>query len=121
MPICFENYDSQKHDRQTIARLIFESDPVFNAIVYGEDAVGVIDGMLQLGDNYFDSQYTRCAIHEGSVVGVVVGFPRSEKRTIDQKSSKDFARALGFFRFLWRMPLYVRMELRTVQHNPRIT
>ena len=43
-------------------------------------------------------------------MGVVVGFPISEKRTIDQKSGKDFARVLGFFRFLWRMPLFVRMD-----------
>ena len=48
-------------------------------IVYGKDAAGATEGMLQLGEDYFDSQYTRCAIHEGGVAGVIVGFPISEK------------------------------------------
>ncbi len=110
MAIELESYDSEKHDEHTVARLIFESDPVFNALVYGKDAVAVIEGVLRLGDNYFDSSYTRCAIHEGNVVGVVVGFPISEKAEIDQKSGKDFARTMGFFRFLARMPLFIRMD-----------
>jgi ribosomal protein S18 acetylase RimI-like enzyme len=66
--------------------------------------------MLRLGDNYFDSGYTRCAIHGRSVVGVIVGFPIPEKAEIDRKSGKDFARAMGLFRFLARMPLFVRMD-----------
>jgi len=110
MAVELEKYDSGKHEEQTVARLIFESDPVFNTLVYGKDAIGVIEGMLRLGDNYFDSQYIRCAIHEGKVVGVIVGFPVSEKAEIDQKSGKDFARTMGFFRFLSRMPLFVRMD-----------
>jgi len=110
MAINLENFESQRHDRHAIARLIFESDPVFNTIVYGKDAAGVIEGMLQLGENYFDSQYTRCAIHEGGVVGVIVGFPISEKGEIDQESGKDFARTMAFFRFLSRMPLSIRMD-----------
>jgi len=110
MAIDLEHYDSEKHDERSVARLIFESDPIFNALVYGKDAVGVIEGMLRLGDNYFDSRYTRCAIHDGLVVGVIVGFPISEKTEIDQKSGRNFARAMGFFRFLARMPLYLRMD-----------
>ncbi|MFW6312723.1 MAG: GNAT family N-acetyltransferase [Spirochaetota bacterium] len=110
MAIDFENYDNENHDEHTVARLIFESDPVFNTLVYGKDAVAVIERMLRLGSNYFDSRYTRCAIHEGSVVGVVVGFPISGKAEIDQESGKGFARAMGFFQFLARMPLFVRMD-----------
>jgi ribosomal protein S18 acetylase RimI-like enzyme len=83
---------------------------VFNAIVYGKDAVAVIEGMLQLEDNYFDPRYNRCAIRDGGVVGVIVGFPVAEKAAIDQQSGKDFARTMGFFRFLARMPLFVRMD-----------
>ena len=49
MPMCLKDYDSQKHDRQTIARLIFESDPVFNTNVYGKDAPSVIEETLRLG------------------------------------------------------------------------
>ena len=110
MPIELENYNSEKHDEHTVARLIFESDPVFNTLTYGKDPVAVIEAMLRLGDNYFDSSYTRCAIHEGRIVGVIVGFPVSEKAAIDQKSGKEFARAMGFFRFVARMPLFVRMD-----------
>lgn len=110
MAMNLENFDERKHDEITVARLIFESDPVFNTLVYGKGAVAVIERMLRLGDNYFDSRYTRCAIHEGRVVGVIVGFSVSDKEEIDQKSGKDFARAMGFFRFLSRMPLFIRME-----------
>ena len=110
MATTLENCKRQKHDRQIIARLIFQSDPVFNAAVYGKGAIRIIEGMLQLAGNYFDSRHTRCAVQEGRVVGLVVGFPLSEKRAIDQKSGKDFARTMGFFRFLSRLPLFVRME-----------
>jgi len=89
--VKLENYDPENHERQTVARLIFESDPVFNALVYGKEAIGVIEGMLQLGGNYFDARYTRCAIYDGRVVGVIADFPISEKALIDQKSGKDFA------------------------------
>mgnify|MGYP006303647803 CR=1 FL=1 len=110
MPIELDNYSGERHDEDTVARLIFESDPVFNTITYGRDPVAVIEAMLRLGDNYFDSRYTRCAMHESRVVGVIVGFPVSEKAEIDQKSGKDFARAMGFFRFVARMPLFIRMD-----------
>lgn len=110
MKIDLENYDIEKHDGLTIARLIFDSDRVFNTLVYGKEAVSVLERILRLGDNYFDSRYTRCAIHEDRVVGVLVGFPVAEKAAIDQKSGKDFARAMGLFRFLSRMPLFVRMD-----------
>jgi hypothetical protein len=46
--VKLEKYDPENHERQTVARLIFESDPVFNALVYGEDAISVIEGMLLL-------------------------------------------------------------------------
>jgi ribosomal protein S18 acetylase RimI-like enzyme len=108
--IELEQYDDSKHDRRTVARLIFDSDPVFNGLVYGDDAIGVIEAMVGLGDNYFASGYTRCAVQEGRVVGVIVGFPVSEKAHIDQNSGKDFARAMGFLRFLARMPLFMRMD-----------
>lgn len=110
MPLELENYNSERHDVHTVARLIFESDPVFNTLTYGKNPVAVIEAMLRLGDNYFDTRYTRCAIYEGRVVGVIVGFPVSEKAEIDQKSGKGFARAMGLFRFLARMPLFVRMD-----------
>jgi len=110
MTIDLENYGKEKHDEHTVAQLIYESDPVFNTLVYGTDAITVIQGLLQLGDNFFDSRYLRCAVQKGSVVGVLVGFPVFEKAEIDRKSGKDFARTIGFFRLLARMPLFVRMD-----------
>ncbi|MCF7929661.1 MAG: GNAT family N-acetyltransferase [Spirochaetales bacterium] len=110
MAAHLESYDSGKHDEHTVAQLIFQSDPVFNTLVYGKNAVAAVERLIRLGDNYFDSRYTRCAIHEASLVGVIVGFPISEKTEIDRKSGKDFARAMGFFRFLARIPLFVRMD-----------
>lgn len=52
MPVRAENYNNEKHDERTVARLVFESDPVFNTLAYGRDAIGVIEEMLRLGDNY---------------------------------------------------------------------
>jgi ribosomal protein S18 acetylase RimI-like enzyme len=66
--------------------------------------------MLRLGDNFFDPRYTRCAIHDDRVVGVIVGFPAAEKAAIDKESGKDFARAMGLLRLLARMPLFLRMD-----------
>lgn len=110
MTFDLENYNNEKHDEHTVAQLIFESDPVFNTLVYGKNAVAVIQGLLRLQDNFFDSRYLRCAIYEGTVVGVVVGFPVAEKAEIDRKSGKDFAPTMGFFRLLARMPLFIRMD-----------
>ena len=110
MAVQLVSYDSGTHDEHSVAQLIFQSDPVFNTLVYGKDAVAVVEKMLRLGGNFFDSRYTRCAIHEESLVGVIVGFPNSEKAEIDRKSGKDFARAMGLFRLLARMPLFVRMD-----------
>ena len=109
-PAAAATNSSETHDPHAVARLIFESDPVFNTLTYGKDPVTVIKAMLRLGESYFDPSYTRCAIHEGCIVGVIVGFPVSEKAHIDQKSGKDFARAMGFFRFVSRMPLFIRMD-----------
>lgn len=102
--IDLENYYDEKHDEHTVARLIFESDPVFNTLVYGKDAIAVIERMLRLEDNYYDARYARCVIREGSVVEVIVGFPISEKAEIDQKSGKDIARTMGFVRMDKMMP-----------------
>jgi ribosomal protein S18 acetylase RimI-like enzyme len=110
MAVYFENYDSSTHDQHIVAGLIFESDPVFNTLVYRKNPVAVIEGMLRLGNSYFDTRHTQCAIQDDRVVGVIVGFPVSEKNEIDQKSGKNFARTMGFFRFLSRMPLFVRMD-----------
>ncbi len=110
MNIRLEKYDSRIHDAQTVARLIFESDPEFNTLVYGKDAVPVIGNLLRLGDNYFDERYMRCSISGERIAGVIVCFPVLEKADIDRKSGKDFVQSMGLFRFLHRMPLFVRME-----------
>ncbi len=109
MEIKLESYDASTHDRNKVAKLIFESDPVFNSIVYGKNALSVIEKMLHLGDNYFDPEYTRCAILDGKVAAVLVSFPLSEKTEIDQKSGRAFAQSMGLFKFLARMPLFIRM------------
>jgi ribosomal protein S18 acetylase RimI-like enzyme len=110
MTINLENYSTEKHDEHAVARLIFESDPIFNTLVYGKNAIAVIQGLLRLHDNFFDSRYLRCAVYEDDVVGVIVGFPVAEKTEIDRESGKDFARTMGFFRLLARMPLFIRMD-----------
>ncbi len=51
-----------------------------------KDAVGVIEGMLQLGDNYFESSYTRCAIQDGRIE------PRSIRNRARTSHGQDDAR-----------------------------
>jgi ribosomal protein S18 acetylase RimI-like enzyme len=108
--IDLEHYDTVKHDEHTVARLILESDPFFNTLVYGQNAVVVIQRLLRLKGNFFDSTYTRCALYEGGLAGVIVGFPVAKKAEIDKSSGRTFAQAMGFFRLIMRMPLFIRMD-----------
>lgn len=110
MALLLKNYEGTEHEREKVARLIFDSDLVFNSLVYGKNALHVIEALLDLGDNYFSPQFTRCVMNENQIVGIAVAFPVSQKTEIDQKSGKDFAKAMGIFRFLSLMPLFIRME-----------
>jgi len=48
MAIELQSYSSENHSERTVAYLIFDSDPTFNTLVYGTQAVAMIEGMLRL-------------------------------------------------------------------------
>lgn len=110
MNITLERYDANKHDKRVLADLIFKSDEDMNSLVYGREPVEVIIKLLEMGNNYFSPENTHLAILEGKIVGVIVGFPVEQKSKIDKDSGKAFARTIGFFSFLRKMPLYRKMS-----------
>jgi len=110
MDISLENYDPNKHDKQIIAELIFRSDEEMNSLVYSKEPIDVITKLLETGDNYFSSENTYIAVSEDKIVGVIVGFPVNKKTEMDKISGKAFAKAMGTFTLIRKMPLYWKMN-----------
>lgn len=108
--LFFENYNPQKHDKQTIAKLIFESDIEMNSLVYGKDPIRVITIMLSLPQTYFLEQYTTLAILDNRIVGIVVAYPSSKRAEIDKLAGQGMMKAMGFFTFIRKMPFFMRMS-----------
>ncbi len=107
-----EKFNLEKHDPHLVATLIYASDREFNEIVYGSEAAGVtaIKKMMELDYNYFTYPHVDCAIHNGEMVGVLVGFTGREKQQLDQGSAKAFARVFGFWSFLFKkIPVFMKM------------
>jgi ribosomal protein S18 acetylase RimI-like enzyme len=109
MTITLEQYDPARHDQGILADLIFRSDEEINPLVYGDDAIQVITRLLSIEGSYFSPAYTRCAMSDGQIVGVIVGFPVREKSRVDQLSGRAYIKAMGFFSFVKKLPLYLKM------------
>ncbi|MCD6301968.1 MAG: GNAT family N-acetyltransferase [Anaerolineae bacterium] len=111
MIVHIEPYDPAKHDKHAVAELIYGSDPSLNALVYGAglEGVAVIERLVGIPDSYFCPAHTRCALLDGEIVGVIVGFPVSRKQQVDNASGRAFMQAMGAWRFLKRLPMFVRM------------
>ena len=110
MDISLENYDPDKHDKQAIAELIFQSDEEMNSLVYGKEPIDVITKLLEIGDNYFSPENTYIAVSEDKIVGVIVGFPVDKKSEMDKISGKAFAKAMGTFTLLRKIHLFWKMN-----------
>ena len=112
MNISMEKFNPGKHDSHLVATLIYAADREFNEIVYGNEAAGVavIKKMMEMDHNYFTYPHVDCAVHNGEVTGVLVGFTGREKQQLDQGSAKAFARVFGFWSFLFKkIPVYMKM------------
>ncbi|MGF7185871.1 ribosomal protein S18 acetylase RimI-like enzyme [Desulfitispora alkaliphila] len=111
MMINLEEYNPKKHDKHLIAELIYQSDEELNSLVYGEqeEAIKVITALIDMEDNYYTSPYIKCVVYQEKFAGVLVGFLVNEKSQIDKSSGKAFAKAMGTWNFLKRMPLLFRM------------
>lgn len=110
MGIKLERYDPQKHDKKVLAELIFKSDEEMNALVYGNNATEVIKILLDMPESYFLPEYTRCAMLDNELVGVIVRFPVSQRKEADKNAGQGFIKAMGFFGFIRKMALYMKMQ-----------
>jgi len=111
MTLRIEPYDSAQHPMRDCAELIYGADSSLNAWVYGGglEGVAVIEAMLGTPEGYFAPEHTRCAVLDGEVVGILVGYSVSQKEQVDAASGHAFLRAMGAWRFLKRLPLFMRM------------
>ena len=107
--LIFENYNRHKHDKQTIANLIFESDVEMNSLVYGNDPIRVITNLLSIPQTYFLEQYTTLALLGDRIVGVLVAYPASKRAEIDKLAGQGMMKSMGFFTFLRKTPFFMRM------------
>lgn len=107
--ILFKTYNPKKHDKQTIAKLIFESDVEMNSLVYGKDPIRVITTLLSIPQTYFLEQYTTLALMGDRIVGVLVAYPASKRAEIDKLAGQGMIKAIGFFTFLLKTPFFMRM------------
>ena len=56
--VCFETFVSgSRHDKDAVARLIFESDPQMNSLVYGADSPATIQRLLTTPKTFFLPEY----------------------------------------------------------------
>lgn len=110
MSVRLETYDPEKHDKDRIAELILESDPEMNRLVYGERPVEVIRELLSIPESYFTSDYTKLAMLNDTLAGVVVYYPASERQAVDKRAGQGLMKAMGLFKFLRKLPLYNKMD-----------
>ncbi len=110
MTLKLEPYDPQHHDQGHIARLIFESDPELNRLVYGDNALEVLEKLLNMPESYFTPEYMKCAMLDGKLAGVVVYYPTSQMQAVDKLAGRGFMKALGFFTFAKKFFFYMKMD-----------
>ena len=109
MELVFENLDPNKHDKEIVANLIYNSDKEMNTLVYGENAVEVIMNLLGIKQSYFLPEYTKCAILDNEIVGVVVYYPANIREQVDKIAGQGFMKAMGTWNFLKKMPVFMKM------------
>ncbi|QGU00296.1 hypothetical protein SYNTR_1702 [Candidatus Syntrophocurvum alkaliphilum] len=109
--IQIEQFSLNKHDRSSIAKLIFDSDIEMNSLVYGkkEEGIRIITELLAMENNYYNPQYVKLAIIEDEVIGVIVGYPLEQKQDLDKGTGLSYSKVMGTWAFLKKIPLYNKM------------
>lgn len=110
MKVKLEKYDPQKHDKEVLADLIYESDPQMNTLTYGKNALEVIETLLKIPESYFVPEYMKCALVDDELVGVVVYYPVSKMEEVDKIAGRGFMKAMGLLSFFKKMPLFLKMD-----------
>jgi ribosomal protein S18 acetylase RimI-like enzyme len=105
-------YDASIHDVNLIAGLIYDADPEFNRLIFGEreQALPRIIVMTTLPGTFYSSTYLRVIYYEGNLVGIVSGYPVREKNRIEKSVGKAFAHVFGMMGFVRKMPLLLQMR-----------
>ena len=108
--ISFESYNSEKHDKEAIANLIFQSDPTLNSLVYGRQPLETIKALLEIPKSYFRSEYARLAVIEDRVVGIIVAYPAAQIEEIDKLAGRGMMKTMGPVTFPGKIPLFMKMK-----------
>jgi ribosomal protein S18 acetylase RimI-like enzyme len=111
LEVRLEEYNNLEHDKKKIAELVFLSDNEFNCLIFDnkEKGLAIIENLLERGNNYFSAPYLKCVIYDNQLAGVVVGFLGKQKQFIDKQSGKSFSKVFGFWSFLKKLPILVKM------------
>ncbi len=108
--IGFESYNPERHDKEAIANLIFQSDPALNSLVYGRQPLETIKALLEIPKSYFRSEYARLAVIEDRVVGIIVAYPAAKIEEIDKLAGRGMMITMGPVAFLGKIPLFMKMK-----------
>ncbi|WP_041397059.1 hypothetical protein [Spirochaeta africana] len=106
---AFVQYNPQQHDQDAIARLIFESDPEMNTLVYGPEPVAVIRELLDTEQSYYLPEYTLLAVSDDRPVGVVTAYPTEKRAQMDSLASQGMMQSMGTWQTIRKMPLFLKM------------
>ncbi len=111
MRLTLEPFHPDRHDPDLVAALLYDADPLFNALVFGppEEGRAVLRQMLDEQSGYFQTPYLSCAVSDGQLAGVIVLIRARDMKTLDRQSSDLFRRTMGTLTVLNKMPLFLRM------------
>ncbi len=110
--MLLEPADFRRNERSVVAGLLYDADPSFNEIVYGEraEAVERIAALLGKKDSFFAPPNLRCVFQDGKTVGVLAGYEVKEARRVEWAVGGAFLRGYGWFGFLRRIPTWLRLN-----------
>jgi len=107
MQMKLEYFDSSKHNVRQVAELIECSDEIMYRLLFGskEKAIDIIEAMLvnEQNETLFSPPHTQCIMDEGRLVGVVVSYKATKRKTLEKKTFSIGLRKLGFLETLKRM------------------
>jgi ribosomal protein S18 acetylase RimI-like enzyme len=107
-----ETFNPRKHDAAKIAELIYDADPEFNGMIFGdrENGVKTLSCLTKTEGTFYSSPFLKVALEEGRVVGVVSGYPLAIRREAERNVGIAYVKVFGLFGFLKKLPLLLKMN-----------
>ncbi len=107
-----EYFDSKKHDSIKVANLIYETDIEFNELIFGKkvQAIAFISKLLTIKAGFYTKPYLQCIIKDNEIIGIVSGYNLGYRAKIDRAVGSAFIRAFGFFGFLRRLGVLLKLN-----------